>query len=82
MIAKHFSSSTELTPTSGNERVTAIIGGLSEEAASKKKISIFFLSPGQAGCETSFVEFPPTHITTITVPALLDQCGQTIVKTE
>ena len=52
MMAKHFNSLSELIQVEAGERVSALMGRLSEEAASKTVISILFLSTGQAARNT------------------------------
>ena len=78
-MAKQSISLSELTRTEGGQRVASLMGGLSEETASKIVISILFVSVGQAARKTLLDKFPTTQITTITLPALLHQCEQTFV---
>ena len=55
------------------------MGGLSEEAASKKVISILFLSICQAAQKTLLDKVPTTQIATITLSVLRHQYEQTFV---
>ena len=64
-MTKHFISLTILTHTDVGERVPPLMGDLVEEAASKKVISILFLSIRQAAPPSMFGQCPKVHIVMI-----------------
>ena len=68
LMAKASVSLSRLTRTEGGEWVAFLTGGFSEEAASRKVISIPFLSIGQAARKILLNKFPMIQIAIITLP--------------
>ena len=81
MMAMHSNSQADviLIRVVWSQRVVAWMRRLSEDAASKKMISILFLSIKQAARETLLDKLPDTRTAKITLSALLDQSGQTFI---
>ena len=67
MMAKRSIYLSELTRVERSERVSAIMDGFSEEAASKKVFGILFLSIGQAARKTLLDKIPATQNAAITL---------------
>ena len=68
-----------MTRTEGIEQVPALMGGLVEEASSRKGIFIFFFPIGPATQKTLLDKFPAIWIAIKILPELLDRCTQTFL---
>ena len=79
MLAIQSTSLTESNRTDRTEGMPALMGGPAEETASKNVISIFLLSIRQAARKTLLDKIPTIRFAKVTLPKLLDCCGQAFV---
>ena len=79
MMAKCYVWLTELPHISGTEQMPVLMGGLAEDATSKKVISIIFFSTGQDERTTLSDNFPTTQFSNSSLPEILGGCRQSFV---
>ena len=79
MMAKYYIWLTELPHISGNKQMPVLVGGLAEDATSKKIISIIFFSTGQVERTTLFDNFLTTQFSNLSPPEILDGSRQSFV---
>ena len=81
-MAKYSISIVELlrTPSTNHSRVAAMLGGLSEDTAERKVVSVLFLSLGTAARKSVADRFPEMQVATENLPALLNNCRAAFQK--